>query len=107
MSAAQINALRVRSVKISRAFKALFKGGVPVSRFYRWLFHVDGELRRDGQIVLADLRDFCFADRPTFDSDALVMARREGRRDVFLRITNYLNLDESVVRQLMEIDDGI
>jgi hypothetical protein len=35
------------------------------------------------------------------------MARRQGRRDVWLRISNYLLLDEEQVNRLMEVDDGV
>lgn len=89
-----LNARRWRSMMISRSFKALF-------------FAAEDHLRRDAEIALADLRDYCFGQKSTFDADALVMARREGRRDVWLRITNYLNLDETQVQQLMEVDDGL
>lgn len=108
------NQLRERSIRISRQFKGVFKG-VP-ERFarlltrwiWRWMFLApDGQVHRGGEIVLADLRAFCRADQPSnFSTDAMVMARREGRREVWERIVNYLNLDESQVRKLMEIDDG-
>jgi hypothetical protein len=90
------NWLRARAILIGREVKDLFL--------------VDGQLRRSGEHVLADLRKFCHADaraRPLFDSDPLVMARRIGRREVFDRLVNFLNLDEGQVQQLMELDDGI
>lgn len=103
------NYLRARAVAVSRAFKDLFWAAVPRGRLWRWLFLADDDrtMRRAGEAALADLREFCFAQRSTFDPDPHVMARREGRRDVWLRITRYLNLDEAQVQQLMEIDDGI
>lgn len=115
MSAAYFNALRRRSILVSREFKAVFLG-VP-ERFakrlltrwvLRWLFlGPNGKPHRAGEIVLSDLRKFCHADKPTiFTSDPHLMARREGRREVWNRIINYLNLDEYEVRKLMEIDDG-
>lgn len=95
MSAHIRNLQRVRAILRSRPFKNLFHGD-------------NGAIKRSGEQVLADLREFCFASRPTiFDKDPLVMARREGRREVFVRIVNYLNLDEATVQQLMEVDDGI
>lgn len=109
------NMLRVRAVLQSRAFKQLFSGEVemaeedaaephPVAR----LFRVDGgSISRDGEAVLADLRDFCFAQKSTFHPDARVQAQREGRREVWLRIMNFLNLDETQVQKLMEVDDGL
>lgn len=78
----------------------------------RWAYRAtftadDGGLRIAGQHVLADLRDFTFARSSAFDPDPIIMARRQGRRDVWLRISNYLNLDEATVQTLMENDDGI
>ncbi len=93
MSAALRNMLRMRSVRLSQSFRDVFRAP-------------EGPLRRSAEHVLADLRDFCFARASSFNSDALTMARREGRRDVWLRIARYLDLDENQVSQLMEIDDG-
>ena len=66
-----------------------------------------GGLSRDGEAVLADLREFCFAQKTTFHADAVETAKREGRRQVWLRLTQFLTLDEKQVQQLMEIDDGL
>lgn len=96
-------------VTVSRIYKDLFRRlVVPDSRLYRWLFgDGPGGMRRVGELVLSDLAEFCHADKPTiFNSDPLIMARQEGRREVFVRIQNFLNLDESAVRKIMEIDDG-
>lgn len=109
------NQLRERSIRISRLFKGVFMGvperfaSVMTRWIWRWLFlGPDGRVHRGGRIVLADLREFCRADQPTnFSTNAMVMARREGRREVWERIVNYLNLDEHEVRKLMELDDGI
>lgn len=46
-----------------------------------------------GKKVLSDLRDFCFATKSTFDSDPQEMARREGRREVFMQIMNIIKVD--------------
>lgn len=51
--------------------------------------------KRDGiyhNEVMADLAKFCRAVEPTFHVDPRVHARLEGRREVFLRITQHLNL---------------
>lgn len=110
MSEAAIrNRLRQRAIAVSRAFKELFLS--PEVRrqrgLWRRLFMADeATLRRVGEAALADLRDFCFAQSSTFDPDPHIAARRAGRRDVWLRITKYLNLDEDQVQKLMEIDDG-
>lgn len=43
--------------------------------------------------VLADLRVFCNATKTNFSSDALEMARMEGRREVFNRIMSFMKVD--------------
>lgn len=132
MNAAMKNARRRHAMRVSRAFKATFRpaaignirhrlaaaivllvafltGGREAWR--RWLYCIvfteGGTRRMAAQGVLADLRDFTFARSSAFDPDPIIMARREGRRDVWLRISNYLNLDEAEVQQLiiMEQDD--
>ncbi|WP_374414282.1 hypothetical protein [Novosphingobium colocasiae] len=105
----QVNQLRKWAIRVSKIYKDLFRSTlVPRSRVYRWLFgHPEGGLSPVGEMVLWDLRRFCHAgDATVFNTDPLEMARREGRREVFVRIQNMLSLDEFQVRQLMEIDDG-
>jgi hypothetical protein len=57
--------------------------------------------------VLADLRDFCCGNATTFSRRPYVAARRQGRREAWLRITQHLNLDEERVQKLVELDDGL
>ncbi len=45
-----------------------------------------------GQMVVEDLRRFCRADEPCWSEDQRHHARLEGRREVWLRIQNELNL---------------
>lgn len=110
------NWMRLRAIRISRAVKDLLMmaPGLMVRRWWLgWIWRAlfigqDGQVHRSGEILLADLREFAFGGgRTVFSNDPLVMARREGRREVFVRIVNYLNLDEAVVQKLMEVDDGI
>lgn len=87
-----VNRIRMLFVLKSRDYKGLF-------------FGENGDLRREGERVLADLRRFCRADHATiFSTEPLEMARREGRREVFVRLTKMLNLDENAVQQLMEAE---
>lgn len=44
------------------------------------------------QVVLKDLARFCRANEPTFHPDARLHAELEGRREVWLRIQQHLNL---------------
>lgn len=56
---------------------------------YKRLFEGEG----DAAIILEDLRNFCYADKPTFSVDdpaGRIQAYREGRREVWLRIQEYL-----------------
>jgi hypothetical protein len=121
-NARQLNALRWRAIAMSRAWCELLRAAGPMRRWgaaiiagvlrvfglrarltawaYRAVFTADGRvLRRAAEHVLADLREFTFADKSTFDPIALVQARREGRREVFLRICKFLNLDEAEVQK--------
>lgn len=50
-----------------------------------------------GQKVLADLAKFCRAHESTFHSDARVHAVAEGRREVWLRIQQHLQLDDQTL----------
>ena len=45
-----------------------------------------------GETVLRDLAGFCRANESTFHEDARLHAVAEGRREVWLRIQNHLNL---------------
>ena len=62
--------------------------------------------------VLADLREFCRADASCvvvskdgkIDTHATVLA--EGRREVWLRITETLNLTDEQLLKLKEMDDA-
>jgi hypothetical protein len=47
------------------------------------------------QIVLRDLARFCYANRSCFAADERVHSAREGRREVWLRIQQHLNLTEA------------
>lgn len=46
-----------------------------------------------GKEVIADLRSYCNGTRSNFNSDPLEMARMEGRREVFMRIVNFMKID--------------
>ena len=52
-----------------------------------------------GKAVLDDLSVFCFATRSTFDADPRVHAAWEGRREVFLRIAQMLNVPSTDLYQ--------
>lgn len=115
MAVSENNRRRYRSILIARDVKGLFQS-VPeifaalLSRWiWRWLFlGRDNKPHRAGEVVLAEIRRLTLLDQPSvFHSDPLVMAYREGKRSVGMKIMMYLNLDEHDVQKLMELDDGL
>lgn len=66
-------------------------------RAYKYVFSEDNQFSRD---VLSDLARFCRADRSCFHTDSRVHAVLEGRREVWLRITQHLNLSEDELLRL-------
>lgn len=112
MSAQERNERRWQAILHARRVKELFAHAfIPKRWLYRWLFvGENGELRRVGEHVLADLRSYARLDPnqyENFDTDHAAMAYRAGKQAVVRRLTYYLNLDEAQVGQLMELDDGI
>lgn len=53
-----------------------------------------------GELVLEDLAKFCRANQTCFDPDPRIHAVLEGRREVFLRIQQHLNLTSEQLFQL-------
>jgi hypothetical protein len=80
---------------------------------YRRVFmDAEGRISPDAEIILADLKRFCRATSSTMVQspvsrtiDPLAMAMAEGRREVWLRLTANLHLDEKQVFSLQEPDD--
>jgi hypothetical protein len=81
---------------------------------YRAVFmDASGDISRNGEIVLADLRKFCRANSTTVmvspiskSIDPIAMAMAEGRREVWLRLMAHLHIDEKQVFNLEEPDNG-
>lgn len=70
---------------------------------YRNIFQGDkGDLHEASKVALADMRTFCNGTKSNFSTDALEMARMEGRREVFTRVMNFLNVDYSKFYDLEE-----
>ena len=57
---------------------------------YKRAFNLEDQ---DVLFVLGDLARFCRANKTTFHPNPQVQAELEGRREVFLRIAQHLNLD--------------
>lgn len=73
----------------------------------------DNRPHMDAVIVLADLKRFCYVERttvkvsPTTQTiDPMAMAFAEGRREVFMRLVQFLNLDDVAVHKLTEPQQG-
>lgn len=69
---------------------------------YRLTFLVDGNPSIQAKIVLADLAKFCRATSPTTivslisgEVDPLASAQADGRREVWLRISQNLNISDA------------
>jgi len=69
---------------------------------YRELFGTGGNMTPAQRTALADLKRFCHAEYPTFDADPRVHALREGRREVWLRIHQFINLTDSQIADIKE-----
>lgn len=54
----------------------------------------------NGKTVLRDLAKFCRASESTFHPDARISAVLEGRREVWLRIQEYLQLTDEELYEL-------
>lgn len=64
---------------------------------YHQVFHKENVYTKE---VLKDLANFCRAHATTFNPDERVHAVLEGRREVFLRIQQHLNLSEDELWEL-------
>lgn len=57
--------------------------------------------------VLVDLARFCRARTSTFHQDARLHALQEGRREVWLRIQEHLNLSDTEIWNLYNGSDDV
>ena len=85
----------------------------PVKAAWTFLTGRAGAYRRrlnptdqDADVILTDLMRFCRANEPLVvkgkEPDPLVMARLDGRREVWLRIQRHLNLDDETLWRLYD-----
>lgn len=78
---------------------------------FRAVFWQGSTEERDVRAVLSDLREFCRADQSCvvvakdghIDTHATAIA--EGRREVWLRLVQTLNLSDETLQRLKEQDD--
>jgi hypothetical protein len=94
-----ISNIRNFILKRRQAYRALFLGG--------------GQLNPAARIVLSDLRGFCRATVSTTivspvtrQVDPIASAQAEGRREVWLRITQHLHIDDADLYKLVENSNG-
>lgn len=59
----------------------------------------------DVKIVLKDLAKFCRAHESTYHKDPRIHAMLEGRKEVWLRIQEHLNLSVEELMELHKIKD--
>lgn len=80
---------------------------------YRRLFmDANGDINRDAEIVLADLKRFCRATTSTAivspiskSVDPIAMAMAEGRREVWNRLMAHLHVNEKTVFNLQDVEE--
>lgn len=73
---------------------------------YRAVFlEEDGKLSVSAEKMLADLDRFCRGNKSTFSPDARVHALLEGRREVLLRILNFIGVPSDEIKQFVEVKD--
>ncbi|HEV2746421.1 MAG TPA: hypothetical protein VGW34_03875 [Allosphingosinicella sp.] len=74
----------------------------------RLFYGEDGELKPEAVEWFADLARRNFVDSPTFDIDARVDAKNQGRRELALEIMGSVRLDTAklarLTRQLREVE---
>ena len=106
------NAKQRYFVNLSRAAKELFGAMArPTGLAFRWLFLGDEgkALRWASRRVLRHLHHFCFVERPLSGKSSEIglfaLGVREGKRLTYLEIMQFLNLDDSQIRQLKEHND--
>lgn len=61
----------------------------------------------DAEKMIEDLKEFCRAETSTFHSDARIHAVLEGRREVWLRIQEFLNLNinDLLSKRIVEVSN--
>lgn len=73
---------------------------------YAQVFGFEGARTPAQEAVLADLRRFCRASTSCWAEEPRAHALLEGRREVFLRIQQFLGMTEEQILQLAEMEDG-
>lgn len=81
--------------------------------YRRTFMDASGNISRDAEVVLADLRKFCRATSSTVtvspvtkSIDPIAMGMAEGRREVWMRLMAHLHIDEKQVFNLQEDNDS-
>lgn len=84
----------VRAIEQARNFVAHRKAA------YARVFNIHA---KDGEAVLADLAEFCRAHISTYDPEARLADRLDGRREVWLRIQQHLQLTNEQLWKLYRV----
>jgi hypothetical protein len=76
-------------------------------QYFGIVFDLDAEGIRGlaAERVLAALRDYCLAEKPTVGASPEETYRMIGRRDVWLHIQDILKFDENTIKDLKEAHD--
>jgi hypothetical protein len=73
---------------------------------YRLTFGMAENRTAAQEHVVGDLARFCRADRSCFETDPRAHALAEGRREVWLRINQMLQLSDEQITNLAEVRDN-
>lgn len=76
--------------------------------FRRVFLGLDGKPTADGEVVLAELRRFCYGGKPTIKAgpngvDPYASIAAAARQEVFMRITSMLLLDDRDIARMEEL----
>lgn len=74
---------------------------------YREVFGADPDKMTPAQrTVWLDMAKFCYADYPTFDPDPRIHAMKEGRREWWLRVRQFVNLSDRQISAWRDQEDA-
>lgn len=94
MDAEENQAAYIRAVELARTYVTQRKAS------YCRVFNIHGA---DGKAVLEDLATFCRANESTYAQDPRLADRLDGRREVWLRIQQHLQLTDEQLWSLYRL----
>ena len=87
---------------IKDTMQAIIRSFAKKSLAYNQVFNSDNKYT---EVVLKDLAKFCRAHQTTFNKDPRIHATLEGRREVWLRIEEFLKLTPEEIYELHKVKE--